>query len=372
MLLTLAFCLFLNPEVEHISETEIYRPLVLGEIAVTEKGEIFIVQRKEATVLKFSAEGELETKLGTRGQGPGEFALPTWIYYRDDHVYVEDANQNRVSCFTTDGKFKYSVILPSKNLQLVKVKNGWVYGDWETTRDLTGPASLMLVDDKFENPKKLLSWSRPEEETSRSIQTDGDTVPKVPINPVTPRAFLAASKDGMFAYFIRNGATEIEIFDLVKGEAIEKLPLKTAKPIPFNDAWGEDMVRRLSEAITGGNKNFPIKFVPDPPDYFPLVRDFFVNPNDEMCAVFWTGVPDKQHNIQYFDNKRKGITSKLDAAAMDRWVGSSKGYAFITYFDQEMEEGRIAKVPMAEVNQFVKNNPIIFEGLPGYAVLNID
>lgn len=365
------FSLAGNGSVWMTSETGIYRPIIQDEVVVSNKGTLFIVQRRNAQVLVYDAKGSFLKTIGNRGQGPGEFALPTWIHYLDGHIYVEDANQNRVSCFTEDGKFVSAQVLPQNNLQIRKVTGGWLVGDWESSDDASKPVSITLFDEDFKNPFIIASWPRPEENSSNSVQSDGTQIPKVPINPAVDEPRIVASKDGNFGFLVRQKTANVEVIDIAKRKFLTTLN-NSATPIPFNDEWGEKMVKNLSDAITGGEIGFPIKFIPDLPKYFPLVRELRINPNGDLNVVFWTGIPEKHHEVRVYDSKLTPKEPSFAPEVLERWFGEHQGIAYLSVFDAEEEEASIAGVPLKNVADFIRKNPIHFDGLPGNAVINLD
>lgn len=354
-----------------IAETGVYRPFVLREVAVTDGGDVLIVHRKEAKVLKYDSDGALVTTIGQRGQGPGEFALPTWIHYQNGKFYVEDENQNRVSSFEESGKFIESITLPESNYVIEKVQGGWIYGDWDTSDDTSRPVKLVLVDDHFKNPRVIATWQRPTENSSASVQSQDGKIPAIPINPAVDESLLTVSPDGKFAFFIRNGSSNLEIVDIA-AEKIVGVRENDLKPVPFNENWGQKRLDSLIEQVTGGAEGLPIKFVPNFPSHFPTVRNLETKPNGDVVIVLWTGLPDKNQKVLVYGPDHQPKKPKFTSETLSRWLADRGEWSYVTYFDAEEEEGRIACVKTAELDNFAAKHPVIFDGLSGNAVINID
>jgi len=354
-----------------ITETGVYRPLVLPELAVTSGGDVLIVHRKDAKVLKYDSQGQLVATIGQRGQGPGEFALPTWIHYQDGKFYVEDANQNRVSFFEENGRFIESVVMPETNYVIRKVEGGWIYGDWDTSDDTSRPVKLILVDDHFKNPRVIASWKRPPENSSASVQSQDGQIPTIPINPAVDESHLSVSPDGKYAFFIRNGKTDLEIVDIAAEKIVGVLE-NDYTPIPFNEEWGQEMLESLIEQVTGGAEGLPIKFAPNFPTHFPTVRNLETKPNGDVVIFLWTGMPDKHQKTLVYGPDRKSKKSGFAPDTLKRWLTNRGEWSYVTYFDAEEEEGRIACVKTSDLDEFVAKNPENYDGLTGYAVVNLD
>ena len=77
------------------------RPLVRADPA---RNRVFVIDRASSQVTAWS-EGSLSFILGGRGQGPGEFIAPAFIYFgAGDTISVVEVNGSRYSYFTADGE----------------------------------------------------------------------------------------------------------------------------------------------------------------------------------------------------------------------------------------------------------------------------
>lgn len=80
-----------------------------NEVALDSAGNIYVAQGHgpaEPRILKFSPEGRYITQWGSRGDGPGEFAVAHSIEIdEDDNIYVADRENFRVQIFDTGGNY---------------------------------------------------------------------------------------------------------------------------------------------------------------------------------------------------------------------------------------------------------------------------
>jgi DNA-binding beta-propeller fold protein YncE len=80
-----------------------------NDIAFDSAGNFYVAQghgRGEPRILKFDAQGNYLMQWGSRGQGPGEFAVAHAIEIdSQDRLYVADRENFRVQIFATDGTY---------------------------------------------------------------------------------------------------------------------------------------------------------------------------------------------------------------------------------------------------------------------------
>jgi hypothetical protein len=75
------------------------------QIAVADDGRIYVLDREDASVSVFSAEGERLLEFGREGQGPGEMEAGRGITIAGEHVLVADGlGRTRILVFTLDGE----------------------------------------------------------------------------------------------------------------------------------------------------------------------------------------------------------------------------------------------------------------------------
>ena len=89
--------------VREFGSDELESPL---EMAVNNKGQLFVVDRYICDVFVYSEDGEFQYSFGSRGFDPGEFGDSVGICVgQDDLVYVGDYEKNSVLVFQQDGQF---------------------------------------------------------------------------------------------------------------------------------------------------------------------------------------------------------------------------------------------------------------------------
>jgi len=77
----------------------------LHNIGINDKGDIYVVNRREKNIIKFNSEFSLLKTFGNYGQGPGEFPnTPSSISFVNDQICVLDYS-GRLSFFDFNEKF---------------------------------------------------------------------------------------------------------------------------------------------------------------------------------------------------------------------------------------------------------------------------
>ncbi|MCK4772333.1 MAG: 6-bladed beta-propeller [Candidatus Latescibacteria bacterium] len=91
-------------------------------------GTRYVLEGKDARILRFDAVGAFLGSFGRQGAGPGEFASPTDLtILPDNDLLVADSGNRRLSRFTQDGEFLDSVTLQRDLGQIVASRTGDIY-----------------------------------------------------------------------------------------------------------------------------------------------------------------------------------------------------------------------------------------------------
>jgi len=342
-----------------ISETGIYAPVSQQEAVVDPDGAIYLLDKDEVKILRFSPDGEKIGEFGRKGEGPGEMGFPGEMIFSNGKLYVKDFHRRGIHIFSKTGHFEKFIKLTKPFSDMVKVSNGWIIGDWMAS--MPGQESkkdrLLWVDESLENEKVIFEWDKKGPGKGIAFQITDGKAPKVPFNPASGSYHMAVNASGSKVYVSVPGSFKICIFDVVTGENIQTIE-ELLQPMPFNKDWGKKQIEELNNNQTG---NFKLEFVADFPEMFPFVRGIGFAPEGHFYVTRWQPLEDKQSAVLFFDQNGKRVKGALGADALDRILGYHSGQAFFTIYDED-DESKIAKCPLADLNSWVSKLPILEEG----------
>ncbi len=360
---SLLFCLAYEGEgAWEIGNTGIFQPLRTDEVIVAPGGEIFILNFKEAHIVHYDENGQQKGSIGFKGKGPGGLTYPVSFFLQDDRLYVQDLINSSVSLFQAkDGAFLKRVRLPRRNLTLAKVSTGWLYGDWGAAENAGQPSRLYWADTDFEKSELLYTLQSSGIQGGMTIENNNGEVNAV-FTPLSSQPELRVSWDGRLAYLSEPEGFEIQVIDAERRQIAHTVKRAEA-PIPFDEEWG--LERRAQIDKMRPSRDRQIKIKNDFPEYFPVVRDMRLDVNGHLVVDKWMGRPDKRHNLIALDPTGKEKAASHDWEVLSRLVAVRGSWAYITIFDNENEEAGLARCPLSEVERFVAETPIEFEGMAG-------
>jgi hypothetical protein len=115
-----------------------YRGLLFD---VDREGNIFIFDPPNYRIQQFNKRGEYIRSIGRKGQGPGEFENPSYVYLdKGGNIYVPEGFSNKIQIFDKKGEFKNCIRLETS------IKS---FG-------ITERENIILLSDNF-RPDKLVS-----------------------------------------------------------------------------------------------------------------------------------------------------------------------------------------------------------------------
>jgi hypothetical protein len=353
-----------------IKETATYSPFDLTSssrsLAISDKGDVFILDVNETRLLQFNAEGKPVKVVANMGEGPGELNNPAEVRICGDRLYVLEMAKRSLHSYYLDGRFDRDYPFPGTPfvLAVAGVSNGWAMADWEFSRDLSKPISISLYDRQMKKTGTLDSWQRKQNDMANVVPID-QKERIVFFNPAKERHFMVASKDGSRLFVNMPGQRlGIKVFDMTTNRMMTTIRDNDIEPIPFSEDWGRerlDAYKAITINRTNGHSGGLRAVEPVFPDKFPIVRDMFLAVDDTLVVSLWTGLPDKRTRYLTFDMGGKPKKSKLSDQAITRVAAIIGDVAYVTTFDEEEGEAGIATCRLADVDAFIKANPITMQ-----------
>jgi len=361
-MLVLMLCLSMLDAEWRTSDTGVFQPLRAREVVVRDDGAFYVRNFNDSQVRLFGADGELVKTIGRKGKGPGEFTYPSDIFYHGGRLYVFDILTIKVSIFEKDGEFIEAVTAPGRGLDLHFTPNGWVYGNWNEFGGQEKPV-VVLSDLQFGNEKTIVTLKDSGFSRGSRVMSDGTTT-VAEYSPIDNLPIVKTSPKGDRIYLTDIDSFKITVFDSKSGEVVRTIR-KEEPRVPFDEEWAEE---KYEEMLEGRSNRRQYKFKKLFPEYFPAFRSLTVAYDGTLIIDRWRGRPDDNHHPIALSPEGEEVEMKHKYATYERLAGVHGDAAYVIIFNADEEEAGVAKCALKDVDQFVAENPIEFDGSSGYSI----
>jgi len=352
-LLGLLLVLMLSDAPEyHIKDTEIFQVMLKDEVHVTSEGEVYLLNFESRQVQHYAADGKLKNTIGRKGKGPGEFTFPILFRVIDKHIYVQDELNQMVAQFTMDGTYVRQMQLPGRNIKLDRANKGWMFWDMGDTMNPSS-SELKWADADFKESRTIApivstGWGR-----GVNARTRGG-VRKITYSPLSVSPRMAMSPNGERCYLADAELYRIEVYDGHSAKHLYSIS-SSDKPLPFDTEWADERFLVATEVDRQRNPGVTIQKLY--PKVFPAIRSMSFNSEGQLVVDRWRGRPDKNHYLKTYNNQGVEVPTVESFNTLRRTMGVAKGMAYVMVLE-EGEDSGLVKVPVDQVNDFVKANPI--------------
>lgn len=338
-------------------DTELYKPLRAGDVAVTPEGHVFVIDFDQGRLLHYDASGKRLADVGRKGKGPGEFQNPGRVWYEDGQIFVHDPGMGAVSIFKADGTFVDRATFQSVP-RMTKIPGGWLMANLFRPDD-NGNVTVYQTDNMLKNKTAVTSFPKSANGGDIRVEMDGSSVPKVPFNPVSDDYHLAGGPQSSFAYICHPGNVRIDVIDTRTKKVVDVIK-RDMKSIPFNKEWG---MTRLEESKARTKKmGGGFEFVPDFPETFPFIRSARLNQSGDLVLSLWTGLPDKQNRSMVLNRSGKDASLPYAPENDHRVMAVLGDTVYVSTYGAEADEAGMVTCSLKDVDATAKAHEIAFEG----------
>ncbi|MDJ0836751.1 MAG: hypothetical protein QNK37_09550 [Acidobacteriota bacterium] len=352
MLFSLLLCLALDTGMVEIVP-EIYEPLRRYEIAMAPDGSLYLLHFRNKKVLHYSPDGKLLNSFGKKGNGPGEFQFPFYLSLLDGKVYVNDVSQRAHHIFDLKGNLIGMYKTPEFGLNTQKVKDGWIAAQL-TAMNPQIPIATFRFNEKLEGKQEIDSWPRPKGANSTiQMRPSGGGKPIMMFNPVRDRPLFKRDRDGRYLYLYYPKGFHIKVLDGNTGKVVNTIT-RDLQPIPFDEEYGKQQLADFKEKNRGIAMQATLEG--NYPDYFPVIRDIFISPDNHLGIRRWSAKDIENGPILVIDKDGKDVQTAYPKHLARRIMYLHQGHGWLNVFDPEDEEAILMRVPMDKLEATAKAN----------------
>ena len=326
------------------SNTEIFKPLHSGKVVLSDSGQVLILDRDEYRILIYDEQGKFVKSFGKKGEGPGEFGRVYAITKLKDRVYIHD--MKGLSVFNFDGDYIESVGSGEIGASFTPVQDGWFLmktGFDEKARSTSQKFSILNKDQK-----ELLFLG----EYSHEMNFDFNSKkPVIKFNPVEGYPGGHVDQTGTFLAFKGKDDFPITVYQVFPSlKKVFELKLTDRNPIPFDKTWADGVLAKNQDR----QKRFSLE--PDYPDFFPIVQDIRVSPDNHLMVSLWSKNPDVPE-ILLFDWSGAPLVSPYSMKFYARVLYVREEMAYVACYDEENEDYIVKTMAVKDCEEYIKEHP---------------
>lgn len=328
-------------------QTGVFTPLGREEIAVAENGEILILNRTQAEVVHYDANGNHKR---TFQGGTERFLSPFGIRVWDKRICVIDLGS--IIVFNLKGE-EIDRMKPTRpGMALLPTREGILeFGPQFDHRERKMLKTLIWRSQQ-DSAAKILGKFEMNEALQQPQGAAEDSV-HFTFNPARAESLAITDMSGRFLLVKGLGDAALTVYDLTdQCSHHADLVLPDRPRAPFNRSWANEKLKRLN------NHSKDIgTFVPDYPETFPLIRAISCTSGNLIEVSLWSENPEQPMHLYYDWDGRKAKPNKY--ALHPRVLHLTESQAYILTFDSENRDYGILSVPTGELETTLKTLPAL-------------
>lgn len=319
-----------------IRDTEIYDILDANTLAVSDSFDFFLLNRKGFQVKCYDKTGALKFTIGSRGQGPGEFAFIYSVRYRNGIVYAFDPMQSTVQLFDANGEWLRKLPVPRSAIMsfpyLIAVDDGWIYAD-------PAKATLNRLDLEFQN-QEVIARIPDFEESRFKIVPAGEAL-----------SFSYDPKESLIFYWT-GGPFQIQTYSTQQHKSSHTITKRIPR-VPMSKAFAEERAAYILSYRDPKGENrhrYKMEF----PEFFPTIESIQIDPDGFL--VVWPGIRLQNRDAKplVMDGHGQSQTSKWPVKHLSRIIAVDGNHAYVTAY--QGDEFGIAHLPIHKLSTFFETN----------------
>ena len=301
----------------------------ITDAVVTDKGEIFILDRLDDRVYHLDAHGKEIRAFGRKGEGPGELGFPTYLYYvpEEETLYIVDEERPRVVAYK-HGK-PVTTRIPSQYDPLVIDNAHFLYvkiNDPFRDPDKGGGVFLETVEGE-----KTEIFSPGPEHHADPLKVEHNNDRGWLYFPWIAKTLLAVSPDKQLVFMGSNTRLDFTVYSVAKGEAIAHVK-DAYLPSPLLD---EREINEYDVGVgVGGGAFFARDFEHD--EHKPPIDEVLVDAERRLWVRLANAYGAEKHTYRVYTHDGDKLGSvETDDASQTIFGADAKGYWLYGYDEAE-------------------------------------
>lgn len=247
---------------------------ILADLTVDQSGNVYVLDMQACDIKIFDRNGKFVKVIGRKGQGQGEFELPSILAVSGDRLLVYDMISRKLSALDLDGNFKDSVPWPKVSGKPRKVM-ALAGGDFvlETEKvyfeppDKPQDRKIIIMGPNLERKEEI--YARPVLRNKFMRDPDGERTNV--LQPFCPDIHWSVSTKGTIIIGFSD-RYELEIRDPEKGR-IDGIS-RNWKPVGINSEDKRKWFASLSYSKPDKDGRLAVGKIGDVPDYIVKATEF--------------------------------------------------------------------------------------------------
>jgi hypothetical protein len=271
-------------------DDENYQFYRASALAVDSEDNIYVADAGNSRIQKFNKNGNYILTIGRKGQGPGEFELPTdlEIDVTTGHIYVVDRNDlyvlggRRIQIFSSSGEYLKGFALEHSISQFFLDTDGFIFSVFSLRDEEGRKTKIVKLNSEGKLIKECAEFSDQKSVQIKSGEASGSFRA---IHAYTPGLLLTAIDEQTFVY---TQTLRYEIFVIDNNCNVILKIQGDEKPQSITRSEKNHIIGQLEEHLSRRGSKWPKGVIEEACD-FPSSRPFFrgITTDDLQRSYLW-------------------------------------------------------------------------------------
>lgn len=260
---------------------------VITTIRADDNGNIYVLDAKAQQVKVFDESGKYLRNIGRKGQGPGEFSLPSGLHIISKNEIMVSSITRRLSFFSLSGKFLRQINNSPDPFPVPDSSGNFIVKTWNAS-----DGGKIVTDLKKLNSDLELIFSIGKLEVESPLG-------QKKLNAFSTLLYFTVLTDDSIVWGINN-AFQLSVVD-PRGNLVKKIQMDF-DPVRVAEEYKKDYLKRNNDDLSR-SRGITYKF----PEYFPVFKN--ISTDDQGRIIVGTYISDTENNnlFDVFDSEGRYV-----------------------------------------------------------------